>query len=86
MADQLSNFDALVATVEAVVGERLTDEDKERLGDLYVQAKGTTGQRSAKALRQFTGRSSVELEQFAQNWEGSSDLSRMTMNWTIRGK
>jgi len=86
MADAPSNFDALVAAAEAVLGEPLTPEDRERLGDLFVEAKGTTGQRSAKALREFTGSTTVELEKFADEWEGTSDLSRMTLKWTVRGQ
>ncbi len=85
MAREPSIFDALVSVAEAVLGRDLTIDDRAKLGDHFADATGTTSERGAKALREFTGKSTEELEKYAKRWEGTANLSRMTFQWTVKG-
>jgi len=74
---------ALTYAAGALRGKELSpDEVAQRLG-YFDERTGTTHNRCAAALRQFTGLSREELMKRAENWRDTDEMSRLSLKWML---
>ncbi len=84
MTENPSIADALPQAVEALLRRKLSGKEVKTLREYFDEAVGSPHDRTAAALKRFTGLSPAELQERAKNWGDTRNLSQLTLKWMVQ--